>query len=165
MERVGPVLNELLDRRGLKVKVLQEMALHLWADVVGPEIARNTRAEGLQGGILFVRTKNSMWSHEMTYHKPRIIARINGRLQQNVVTDIRFYTTRKRKDAGDDPLFNAPKPNLVKKVELTAEEKSKIAVAARPIHDDDMRAALMRAMESCLKVQKAKAKAEKEKKA
>jgi hypothetical protein len=157
MDRVGPVLNELLETRGWKQKVLQKMALQLWADIVGPEIARNTRPEGLQGGIIFVRTKNSMWSHELTYHKPRIIARINGRLQQNVVTDIRFYTTRKRKDAGDDPLFNAPKPNAPQKVELSAAEKAKVAAAARPIHDRDMRDVLMRAMESCLKVQKARA--------
>ncbi|MCS6862506.1 MAG: DUF721 domain-containing protein [Abditibacteriales bacterium] len=156
MEKVGPVLNEFLDLRGWTQKVLQEMALHLWADVVGPEIARNTRPEGLRGGVMFVRTKNSMWSHELTYHKPRIIARLNGRLRQNVVSDIRFYTTRRRKDAGDDPIFTEKRPPLAKRIELTAEEKSRIAAAARPIHDDAMRAALMRAMESCLKAQKEK---------
>jgi hypothetical protein len=64
--------------------------LDLWAETVGEAIAEATRAEKFRDGILFVVTKSSVWTHELTFFKEKAIERMNDRLGRPLVRDIRF---------------------------------------------------------------------------
>src|SRR5579883_652280 len=45
-------------------KIRESLALAYWPRVAGAQASAATEAESVRDGILFVRTKSSVWSHE-----------------------------------------------------------------------------------------------------
>jgi hypothetical protein len=117
MENVANIVNNVLDARGWRGKVLEQMAVEIWPEVVGPDIARHTLAQKFKSGTLYIRARSPQWTHELHFHEARIIARINGRLRQNLVHKIRCSVTPPRgikvgalKPNWEDPTFPATPP-------------------------------------------------------
>jgi len=54
------------------------MVLFLWPRIVGEKIARNARAERVRGKTLFVATRTSSWTTELTFLKAEIMRKIRG---------------------------------------------------------------------------------------
>lgn len=71
-------------------RIRESIAIGLWANAVGEQAAVASRAETVRDGVLFVRTKSSVWSHELTLYKPRILAKLNQLLGGWVIHDIVF---------------------------------------------------------------------------
>jgi predicted nucleic acid-binding Zn ribbon protein len=69
-------------------KLRESLALAYWAEVVGEQAAAASQAETIRDGILFVRTKSSVWSHELTFLKAHILAELNRRIGRPVIKDI-----------------------------------------------------------------------------
>ncbi len=88
----GVLLNTIsgMDAGGM---IRQSMALDCWEMVVGQQAAAASHAESVRDGILFVCTRSSVWSHELTLHKQRIITGINRVLGGKVIEDI-IYRAR-----------------------------------------------------------------------
>ena len=78
--------------RGLDsaLKVRESLALAYWPRAVGEMASAATEPESVRDGMLTVRTKNSVWSHELTFHKVKIIENLNRMLEGRVITDIKF---------------------------------------------------------------------------
>ena len=93
MENVSNIITGVLEARGWRGKVLEQMAVELWPEVVGDVIARHTLAERFKGGTLFVRARSPQWTQELHFHHDRVIARLNGRLKANLVQNIRCRVT------------------------------------------------------------------------
>jgi predicted nucleic acid-binding Zn ribbon protein len=70
-----------------------------WADVVGPDVARRTRPGKLHDGALIVYTAGSTWSHQLTFLAPKIVAALNERCPQSVVSRLRFVVASGRTKA------------------------------------------------------------------
>jgi predicted nucleic acid-binding Zn ribbon protein len=84
-------------------QIRESLALAHWAEVVGPQAAAATEADVVRGGTLFVRTKSSVWSHELTLHKSHLLAELNRKLGRPVIKDIVFRAQGvKRKDSPPD---------------------------------------------------------------
>ena len=68
--------------------------LHLeraWADVAGPEYAKQTRVGGLRRGVLEVEVGNAVLLQELTsYHKRRLLEGLRVKLPGTKLTDLRF---------------------------------------------------------------------------
>lgn len=71
-------------------KVRESLALAYWPRAVGDMAAAASQAESVRDGLLIVRTKNSVWSHELTFHKVKIIENLNRMLEGRVISDIKF---------------------------------------------------------------------------
>ncbi len=71
-------------------KVRESLALAYWPRAVGEMAAAATEPESVRDGMLVIRTKNSVWSHELTFHKVKIIENLNRMLEGRVITDIKF---------------------------------------------------------------------------
>jgi predicted nucleic acid-binding Zn ribbon protein len=71
-------------------KVRESLAVGYWAQVVGAQASAATEAETIRDGILFVRTKSSVWSQELTLLKVHIITELNKRIGRPAVRDIVF---------------------------------------------------------------------------
>ncbi len=83
---VEQVIKELqLSRTLLQYKVLEE-----WGTLVGDRIAQVTTVERVVDGKLVVKVKSSVWRNELTFMKGEIITRINGRFNEEIITDIIF---------------------------------------------------------------------------
>lgn len=71
-------------------RILESLALACWPRAVGPQAAAATQPETVRDGILFVRTRSSVWSHELTFHRARILHSLNCLLGAPIIHDIVF---------------------------------------------------------------------------
>ncbi|RYX85212.1 DUF721 domain-containing protein [bacterium] len=153
MDNIGKIVNNVLDERGWRDKVLEKMTVQLWSDVAGPHIAANVIAERFTAGTLYVRARSPQWTQEIHFHEPRLIASLNGRLRKPIVQKIRARVTmppgtRKGKVElnWEDPTFPA-EPQ--KREEAKAASKNDAAAISsreltQEIQDPEMRDSLAR---------------------
>ena len=77
-ERLGQLLPEFLDRRGLAEPIDRAGAVPAWSEIVGPQIARISEAAGFDGGVLFVRVASSAWLSELKRLERDLLRRLNA---------------------------------------------------------------------------------------
>ena len=85
-EGIEAVLHEL----GMGKKIKQYGVIDLWASIVGEQIAKVAVAEHVSGGKLFVRVARATWRNELIFLKKDLIRKINGALNEEIITDIIF---------------------------------------------------------------------------
>jgi hypothetical protein len=159
VETVGNIVNDVLDARGWRGRVLEQMAVELWPEVVGDHIARNTLAESFKNGTLHVRARSPQWTQELHFHQARIIARLNGRLRKPIVQKIRCYVTPPRgirtgalKPNWEDPTFpEAPPVSRTAKAPIDDEAARRARGLAANIEDEAVRATMERVIASALR--------------
>lgn len=88
IETLGHVLKSTLSELGIERSLQKYQALQVWADVVGNQVAEVTEPKSLSGGKLMVRVKNDVWRHELLYHLPEIIIKLNKRVGMQAVEEI-----------------------------------------------------------------------------
>jgi len=84
------LLGEFLRRPEIRRGLLAGRVLALWSKVVGPELARLTRAEGFRRGVLRVVVKDHVLAHQLAYQRPAILAKYAHELGEGVVREVRF---------------------------------------------------------------------------
>lgn len=92
LHSVGEVIDQMITRLGIRKRLKQAQIIEEWARIVGDRIAKETRAERVRGGILFVSTSSPVWAQELEFMKPEILRKIRDELGKGVVVDIRFKT-------------------------------------------------------------------------
>ncbi len=91
------MLVNAISRMESAAQIRESLALAYWPRVVGAQAAAATEVETVRDGILFVRTKSSVWSHELTLHKARLLLGLNRLLGGKVIIDIIFRAQGVRK--------------------------------------------------------------------
>ena len=87
---IGAIVKRVLKDLRLGKKLLQYEVLGEWDKIVGERIARAATAERVVNGKLIVKVKSSAWRNELSFMKREIIERINGKFNEEVITDIIF---------------------------------------------------------------------------
>lgn len=76
---LSEALTLYLKRSGLNKRIDQANVIDEWAGLVGPQVARVTRAESVTAdGRLRVRVTTAAWAYELSMMTPRILALINN---------------------------------------------------------------------------------------
>jgi hypothetical protein len=170
MENVAQIVNTVLDSRGWRGKVLEQMAVEIWPEVVGETIARHTLALRFKGGTLFIRARSPQWTQELHFQEARIIARLNGRLRQNLVQKIRCTVTPPRgikvgvlKPNWEDPTFPEapPLPRAIKAEKNDAAALHAATIVAK-IEDPEMRLVMENLIASSIRAREARESQEEE---
>ncbi len=78
--RVGDVLDDLLEKRGLGTQIRRLGALDVWSGAVGERIAEVTAAKTVIASTLFVEVRNSAWLMELSFMKDALLERVNAQL-------------------------------------------------------------------------------------
>jgi predicted nucleic acid-binding Zn ribbon protein len=90
-EPIGDILGRLFTQRGWGRR---QGRLHLeqaWADVAGPEFAKQTRVAGLRRGVLEVEVTSAVLLQELAhFHKRRLLEALRARLPGTTLNDLRF---------------------------------------------------------------------------
>jgi predicted nucleic acid-binding Zn ribbon protein len=68
-------------------------AIEAWPEIVGPRIARRTRAVGFHEGVLQIEVEGSAWAYELEFLKRRFLKELQRLLGMHV-RELRFMTTR-----------------------------------------------------------------------
>lgn len=84
------ILAEALRRLGLEKGVKARRSLTLWERVAGETIAKATRVGDIRNGTLYVYTRSSAWSQELSMLRETFLERLNAELGEQIVSDLRF---------------------------------------------------------------------------
>ena len=84
------LLGETLAKRGLKLGVGRARSVLLWPGVVGPELARLTRARNQHGGTLFIEARDSAQAHHLSMQRHHVLAKLQQAMGDESVTELRF---------------------------------------------------------------------------
>jgi predicted nucleic acid-binding Zn ribbon protein len=87
---MGEALQKFLAQTGMAGTLRQFDALTQWDMIVGEQIARVTRAERIEHGVLIVAVATAPWRAELTLRRREILRRINEAIGGRVVRDIQF---------------------------------------------------------------------------
>ena len=147
IDPVGEVMMRQLGNLQLTRKLKEHTAPIVWAEVVGEQIAGATQILGVEGGVLRVSTKSSVWAHELTYYKKDLLRRLNLRLEAPegapVILDIHFQN-RGIRPAEVEEETAAPGPTLseLDAIALSPAELRTIEEGILPLSDERLRARL-----------------------
>lgn len=160
MDSVGNIVTDVLDEKGWRQKVLEKMAVELFAEIIGEPMSHHTIAERFQNGTLYIRARSPQWTHEMHFLEARVIASLNSRLRRPIVQRIRSSVTTppgmmksKLKTDWEDPTFPTAKKaeNLERKVPVDDEAAIRGREIAAEIEDDEMRDVMARLIASVMR--------------
>ncbi len=90
MKGLRLILGDSVKQAGGMRRVDEQACLDLWPEVVGEGISEATRADRLRDGILFVVTRSSVWTQELSFFREEAVRSLNERLGRPLVRDIRF---------------------------------------------------------------------------
>lgn len=90
MRSIGAALPRTLKALGITRRTREAQALWLWPQVVGPHLARETRALKLTGGTLWVTASSTPLAHQLHLERPGLIAKLNEMIGAPAVREIRF---------------------------------------------------------------------------
>ncbi len=82
---LAEVLASLLEGKGVGAKLRQGMAVAVWPEVVGSELARVAKATVCRDGRLYVEVASSVWMQELAFLQSELIARLNQRIGKRTV--------------------------------------------------------------------------------
>lgn len=142
IDALRPLLTRQLGSLEIARKIQEHTAPIVWNEVVGSQVAESTEVLGIDGGVLRVSAKSSVWAHELTFYKADILRRLNQRLGAHpadpIVRDIHFVNRGLRQpvaptmpDTSDETLDDIP---------LSPGEMALVEESAAAIVDPDLRA-------------------------
>ena len=78
--RVGDLLGDLLEKRGLGTQLRRVGALDVWSGAVGERVAEVTEARTVVASTLFVEVRSSAWLMDLSLMKEALLERVNAEL-------------------------------------------------------------------------------------
>lgn len=136
---VGNLIQSILRQRGLDGKLREYRAWQVWDEVVGPQIAARARPIRIREGVLEVRVEQPVWMQQLQLLKPKILARLNERLEGGAIKDLYL---RRGKIERDLPEAKTPQPPSWQSASLTEAEESRIEATLAPLTDPELRRSL-----------------------
>ncbi len=124
------LLARSLDRNRLSTGIQRARAILVWPEAVGPELARMTRARSLQGGTLVVEARDSVLANFLTLQRPMFLDRLNARLGDRPVAELRFVVGQIEAPREERPPTPLPAPDARRAAELVAEVGEDLRPAA-----------------------------------
>lgn len=92
-EPLGQAAQRFLEKR-MGNRLASYEAVRVWPDAVGSDIASRTVALGIKSGILHILVSNKVWLTQLTILKRQLIEKVNARLGEEMVKDIKFVEKR-----------------------------------------------------------------------
>jgi hypothetical protein len=88
-ENLNSALRSAIREMGLEKKIRERECLSLWEEVVGKKLASASQADDIKNGVLYVSAKDSIWAQEIFNLKGLIMQKINQRMGEEIVKDIK----------------------------------------------------------------------------
>ena len=89
-EKVDSILERVFSGLNLGIRVKQYQIWDVWDSVVGKPIAKQTQPKQIRNMILWVHVSSSTWMQQLEFMKQDIVNKLNERIGDRVVNDIRF---------------------------------------------------------------------------
>lgn len=151
------LIGRVLKRRGYTEEARKQAVGLYWHEIADERIASRTQPDALVRGVLQVSASSSSWVHEMQFYKTRLIAQINGFIDDNrawlgpppLVKDIRCgLGSRQRQPVVDPDQANRLRMDHLQRVRprrvatpptVTDADREEICKATSTIDDPELR--------------------------
>jgi predicted nucleic acid-binding Zn ribbon protein len=114
-------------------QIQQSLALVYWPRVVGAQAAAASEADSVRDGVLFVRTRSSVWSHELNLHKARLLLNLNRLLGGKIIQDI-VFRAQGVTHTEEEPEPDTPSPEELAAVILEPDEKAALRARLQDLY-------------------------------
>lgn len=98
--RLGDVLPDVVKKLRLAEVVAAAPIVSAWPELVGPTIARHSRALTIEDGRLVVVVDSPAWLAQLNYLAPQLLSRIRTRTGGGTVRDFRFILSANNPNFG-----------------------------------------------------------------
>ena len=136
--QLGKILENYLSRAGLHKKIQEQRIIDAWAEMVGNAIAEMTDPVRVRNRVLQVKVTNSVWMHELQFHKKLIIQKLNEHIGNPVVQDLWFFIGEKEPGKEATPREEKQKQEMRSR-DLSEEEKVRIEREISHLDDPEMK--------------------------
>lgn len=90
-DAASEILAKVLKRSRLDRDLARYNFVLQWEEIVGKDIAKRTRPEGIRGRTLLVNVSDPVWAQELSFQREVILGRLAKVVKSSeLVTDIRF---------------------------------------------------------------------------
>ncbi len=73
LEPLAPLLTQTLERRGLgRVVLLSRLQQH-WTEIVGPQLAKVAKPEGVRSHVLFISVVDAVWLQQLKFYQSQVL--------------------------------------------------------------------------------------------
>ncbi|MBC7328375.1 DUF721 domain-containing protein [bacterium] len=96
-EALDSALRSAIRQMGLEKTLKERQCLRFWDEVVGEKLATLSQAEDIRKGVLYVSAKDSIWGQEIFNLKGLIIRKLNEKMGEEIVKDIKVKVKPQRK--------------------------------------------------------------------
>lgn len=96
MEQAGIAIPKVLEKNKLLLPYKLHQAKLDWKVIVGPQIAKYSYVQSIDGSVVQVAVLNSVWMNQLFMYKKKIIDLINDYIHEAFVTDIRFVRSGRK---------------------------------------------------------------------
>lgn len=93
-ELIGNLLKTFFEDKLPKTLGEEARVFGVWSKAVGGEVSRQAMPSSFRNGILFVETRHSVWTVELTSRRHVILRKLNEALGSPIVRDIRFHQAK-----------------------------------------------------------------------
>lgn len=150
---LGELVQGGIERIGLKGAVREKKAAAIWKEVVGEKTAAATSIDQVRDGIIYVTCRDSMWASQLHFLRPLIIEKLNEKLGEGVIREVRLSGKGFRSKAKREE-----QEGLSKKISegssLTKEEIEEIEKAAGVIEDEELAQRVIKGLKASRELRK-----------
>jgi hypothetical protein len=147
---IASALDDLAQRFGLSVKLLEHRLQRQWPAIVGEHVAAHTRPESIRFKKLYVIADSSVWVQQLAFLKPSLLAGINAAAGSSIVTDIVLRVGEAVHESTEDH----DSPNALMKTcaahSLNQDALTEVRRHAEAVEDLELRAHLIEVMSRAL---------------
>ncbi len=125
----------------------QQIIFSCWEEAAGKRIARAVKPYKFERGTLYVCTESSSWAQEISFIKPELIRKINEKIGENLVANIRCRIGMPRESVKrEQPQKGSmtPTPLELARIKLPKQVEQRVDEMVSPIQDDELRGLLRR---------------------
>lgn len=148
---LASILDDIAQRFGLSVRLLEHRLQRQWPAIVGEHVATHTRPESIRFKKLYVITDSSVWVQQLAFLKPSLLESINTAAGSPIVTDIVLRIGEVEHETPED---GSESPNSLNKIQpahsLSPESLAEVSRHAEAVENPGIRAHLMEVMARAL---------------
>ena len=89
-DSISHIIDNYITDKKLSSKLNSCKIFNYWAEIVGSEIAKNTKPKKLKDNVLYISTVSPIWAGELNLMSQSIISKINEYIKEEVVKTIRI---------------------------------------------------------------------------
>jgi len=146
MDSLRDIVPKMMKKLGLSQRYKAELILLNWRQIVGEEIAANTRPGKISRRVMTLAAKNAVWAHHLATLKEEIIAKINDFAGEKAIIDLKFQAGYFRNDQNNEKDDDGTESLTISWRDVAIDNRDRKAIddIAAPLADDLLRSKVKR---------------------